>query len=181
MAQSHNLQKSLADSGVHINTHPQTEPAAGGRTSDTTQMKTSLTELTTTECEAAAAKISCALKLQWNTAQNLRDETCNRPSFPLALEEVRQADGRTRVTHPCPSASCTLAYDRSAAQTCTSTKIPQTSLLPFANFRSRRTTPEHRAAEKLLANNLQSLAGYGSANFVSSLPSLAPCSCTCRC
>ena len=108
MAHSHNLQKSLADSGVHINTHTQTEPAAGGRTSDTTQMKTSLTELTTTECEAAAAKISCALKLQWITAQNLRDETCNRPSFPIVLEEVRQADGRTWVTHPCPSACCTL-------------------------------------------------------------------------
>ena len=104
---------------------------------------------------------------------------CNEPGIiVLTLDEVRQADGRTWVTHPCPSACCTLAYDRSAAQTCTSTKIPQTSLLPFANFRSRRTTPEHRAAEKLLANNLQSLAGYGSANFVSSLPSLAPCSCT---
>ena len=65
-----------------------------------------------------------------------------------------------------------------AAQYCRSPGVG--SLLPLANFRSRRTTPEQRAEEKLLANNLQSFAGYGSANFVSSFPSLAPCNCTWR-
>ena len=34
---------------------------------------------------------------------------CNEPGIiVLTLDEVRQADGRTWVTHPCPSACCTL-------------------------------------------------------------------------
>ena len=51
---------------------------------------------------------------------------------------------------------------------------------PLANFRNLLCLSVHKADEKLLANILQTLARYGSASFVKSLPSLAPCSCTCR-